>query len=47
MAWLLFHEIFTLPMMLGMALTVVGVAIVVRDRNAASASAASGGAASA
>ena len=42
MAWLLFGEIFTLPMMLGMALTVVGVAIVVRDRSAAaSASAAS------
>ena len=42
MAWLLFGEIFTLPMVLGMALTVVGVAIVVRDRSAAaSASAAS------
>jgi drug/metabolite transporter (DMT)-like permease len=42
MAWLLFGEIFTLTMMLGMALTVVGVAIVVRDRSAAaSASAAS------
>ena len=35
MAWLLFGEIFTLPMVLGMALTVVGVAIVVRDRSAA------------
>jgi drug/metabolite transporter (DMT)-like permease len=37
MAWLLFGEAFTLLMMLGMALTVVGVAIVVRDRSAASA----------
>ena len=37
MAWLLFGEAFTLVMMLGMALTVVGVAIVVRDRGAASA----------
>ena len=44
MAWLLFHEIFSLPMMLGMALTVVGVAIVVRDRSAASAATASGSA---
>ena len=43
MAWLLFGEIFTLPVMLGMALTVVGVAIVVRDRSAAT----SGSAASA
>ena len=37
MAWLLFGEAFTPLMMLGMALTVVGVAIVVRDRSAASA----------
>ena len=37
MAWLLFGEAFTLTMMLGMALTVVGVAIVVRDRQLASA----------
>ena len=44
MAWLLFHEIFSLPMMLGMALTVVGVAIVVRDRSDASAGTASGSA---
>ena len=44
MAWLLFREIFSLPMMLGMALTVVGVAIVVRDRSAASAGTASGSA---
>jgi len=41
MAWLLFHEAFTAVMMLGMALTVVGVAIVVRDRGAAAGSAAS------
>ena len=34
MAWLLFGEAFTPLMTLGMALTVVGVAIVVRDRNA-------------
>ena len=32
MAWMLFGEAFTLPMMLGMALTVVGVAVVVRER---------------
>jgi drug/metabolite transporter (DMT)-like permease len=31
MAWALFGETFTAPMMLGMALTVVGVAIVVRN----------------
>jgi len=37
MAWLLFSEAFTPLMMLGMALTVVGVAIVVRRRSAASA----------
>jgi drug/metabolite transporter (DMT)-like permease len=37
MAWLLFGEAFTPLMMLGMTLTVVGVAIVVRDRSAASA----------
>jgi len=37
MAWLLFGEAFTLLMMLGMALTVVGVAIVVRHRRSASA----------
>ncbi|MEO5883251.1 MAG: DMT family transporter [Caldimonas sp.] len=37
MAWLLFGEFFTLVMTLGMALTVVGVAIVVRDRSAAGA----------
>jgi drug/metabolite transporter (DMT)-like permease len=37
MAWLLFGETFTLLMMLGMALTVVGVAIVVRRRSLASA----------
>jgi drug/metabolite transporter (DMT)-like permease len=37
MAWLLFGEAFTPLMMLGMALTVVGVAIVVRHRSAASA----------
>jgi drug/metabolite transporter (DMT)-like permease len=37
MAWLLFGEAFTLLMMLGMALTVVGVAIVVRRRSLASA----------
>jgi len=47
MAWLLFHEIFSPPMMLGMALTVVGVAIVVRDRSAASAAATGGSATSA
>ena len=47
MAWLLFNEILTLPMALGMALTVVGVAIVVRDRSAANAAAPSGGATSA
>jgi drug/metabolite transporter (DMT)-like permease len=47
MAWLLFNEIFTLPMTLGMALTVVGVAIVVRDRGAAGARASGGSAASA
>jgi drug/metabolite transporter (DMT)-like permease len=47
MAWLLFNEILTLAMTLGMALTVVGVAIVVRDRSAASAAAPSGGATSA
>ncbi|MGZ5893779.1 MAG: DMT family transporter [Caldimonas sp.] len=33
MAWFLFGEGFTLPMALGMALTVVGVAIVVRQRS--------------
>jgi len=37
MAWLLFGEAFTPLMMLGMALTVVGVAIVVRRRGAAAA----------
>jgi len=37
MAWLLFGEAFTPLMMLGMALTVVGVAIVVRHRRLASA----------
>ena len=37
MAWLLFGEAFTPVMMVGMALTVVGVAIVVRRRSAASA----------
>ena len=37
MAWLLFAEAFTPVMMVGMALTVVGVAIVVRRRGAASA----------
>ena len=37
MAWLLFGEAFTPLMMLGMAFTVVGVAIVVRDRTAANA----------
>jgi drug/metabolite transporter (DMT)-like permease len=37
MAWLLFGEAFTPVMMLGMALTVIGVAIVVRQRGAASA----------
>jgi len=37
MAWLLFGEAFTMLMTIGMVLTVVGVAIVVRDRNAASA----------
>ena len=37
MAWLLFGEAFTPLTMLGMALTVVGVAIVVRRRSAASA----------
>jgi drug/metabolite transporter (DMT)-like permease len=37
MAWLLFGEAFTPLMMLGMTLTVVGVAIVVRDRSAAGA----------
>jgi drug/metabolite transporter (DMT)-like permease len=37
MAWLLFGEAFTPVMMLGMAFTVVGVAIVVRRRSAASA----------
>jgi drug/metabolite transporter (DMT)-like permease len=31
MAWVLFGEVFTAPMMLGMALTVIGVAIVVRN----------------
>ncbi|MCE9659625.1 MAG: DMT family transporter [Burkholderiales bacterium] len=35
MAWLLFGEAFTPLMTVGMALTVAGVAIVVRDRNAA------------
>jgi drug/metabolite transporter (DMT)-like permease len=35
MAWVLFGEAFTPPMMLGMALTVVGVAIVVRNPRAA------------
>src|SRR5205085_11044871 len=44
MAWLLFHEVFSPPMMIGMALTVVGVAIVVRDRSVAAAGAASGSA---
>ena len=47
MAWLLFHEVFTPTMMLGMALTVVGVAIVVRVRAAASPGASDGSAASA
>jgi drug/metabolite transporter (DMT)-like permease len=37
MAWLLFGEAFTPVMMVGMAFTVVGVAIVVRRRSAASA----------
>jgi len=37
MAWLLFGEAFTPVMMLGMALTVIGVAIVVRRRSAAGA----------
>ena len=32
LAWVLFGEAFTPPMMLGMALTVVGVAVVVRER---------------
>jgi drug/metabolite transporter (DMT)-like permease len=36
MAWALFGEAFTPPMMLGMALTVIGVAIVVRNPRAAS-----------
>jgi drug/metabolite transporter (DMT)-like permease len=40
MAWALFGEAFTPPMMLGMALTVIGVAIVVRNPRAAPAGAA-------